>query len=382
MTTLRLLLDPLLDARPSGTRRTAVSLAREVVRRAPHGTSVEGVLPKVGVDEEEAVSAEIPGLAEVSLARRKRESLTKNWPRGHSLSAAGGGFLHSFSLWAPMKDISLSYGIDQTVVTLEDLAFLTHPELVTPDEVKTKELLLKRAYRFASAIVTPTNAVADELLEHYNFGDRLRVIGGASSRTIRLPDDYDEAEQMAESLGLPDLYVVTLANLEPRHGLEHALRAIARPELEGLKLVVVGQREIPGHSFDELLARTGCPAERVVHLGVIPDPQLAVALQRAAALLVPSLAAGFGHPIVEAFKFGTPVIHSDAPALVEVGMDATLVVERGDLSSFHERLCWAIARVLSDETVERQLRIAGRDRQGVYHWGYSAEQLWTLHADI
>ena len=31
--TLRVLLDPLLDTRPSGTRRSAVSLAREIVRR-------------------------------------------------------------------------------------------------------------------------------------------------------------------------------------------------------------------------------------------------------------------------------------------------------------------------------------------------------------
>lgn len=382
MLTLRLLLDPLLDTRPTGTRRAAVSLGREIVRRAPAGTQVEGVLPRVPQDDEQAVAAEVQGLHDIALASRKREVLEKQWPRGGALGAIGGGFIHSTTLLAPMRDITLSYGIDQTVVTVEDLAFLTHPELVDEAEAKTKAALLKRAHRYASGIVAPTNAVADELLRHYDFGDRTRVIGGASSKTIRLPESEQEADAVAEALGLPEFYVMTLADLKPRHGLEHALRAIARPELRGLPLLVVGSPELGGRTFEELLARAGAPREQVRHLGVIPDTQLAVALHRAAALIVPSLAAGFGHPIVEAFKFGTPVIHSDAPALVEVGMDATLIVERGDLASFHERIAWAIARLLSDRDVERRLRIAGRDRQGVYHWGYSAEQVWAMHADL
>lgn len=382
MTTLRLLLDPLLDGRPTGTRRAAVSLAREIVRRKPHGTEVAGILPKVGPEEEASVCAEVPGLADCAIASKRLDAFEKGWPKGLHTGAVGGGFLHAFSLFAPMRDISLSYGIDQTVVTIEDLAFLTDPDLVDPAELKLKTALLKRAHRFASGVVTPTNAVADQLLEHVDFGDRLRVIGSASSKTIRLPDDDEDADRIAEELGLPEFYVVTMASLEPRHGLEHALRAIARPELRGLTLVVIGSPELRGRRVEELIASTGCPPERVQHLGVIPDTQLAVALQRASALLVPSLAAGFGTPIVEAFKFGTPVIHSDVPALVEVGMDATLVVERGDLAGFHERLAWAIARVLSDRDVERRLRIAGRDRQGVYHWGYSAEQVWALHADL
>lgn len=382
MTTLRLLLDPLLDVRPTGTRRSTVSLAREVVRRAPHGTSVEGILPRVPPDDEQAVNAEVAGLAEIALASKRREVLERSWPKGHALGAAGGGFLHSTTLMAPLRDISLSYGIDQTIVTVEDLAFLTSPGLVDPEEAKTKQALLKRAYRFASGVVTPTNAVADELLQHYDFGDRIRVIGGASSKTIRLPETEERADEIAAELGLPEFYVLTLADLEPRHGLEHALRAIARPELRGLPLVVAGAPELRGETFDGLVASLGTPPEQVRHLGVIPDTQLAVALHRAAALIVPSLVAGFGHPIVEAFKFGTPVIHSDAPALVEVAMDATLIVERGDLGGFHERLAWAIARLLSDRQLERRLRVAGRDRQGVYHWGYSAEQVWSMHADL
>lgn len=126
-------------------------------------------------------------------------------------------------------------------------------------------------------------------------------------------------------------------------------------------------------------------SDRIVSVGVITDEQLAVALQRASALVVPSLSAGFGLPIIEAFKFGTPVITSDDPALVEVGLDATLVVERGDGvadAGYPERLAGAIAEVLGDSDLERRLRLAGKDRGGMFSWEISADQVWNFHADL
>jgi glycosyltransferase involved in cell wall biosynthesis len=122
--------------------------------------------------------------------------------------------------------------------------------------------------------------------------------------------------------------------------------------------------------------------ERVRSLGFLSDTDLALVLQRATLFVYPSLAEGFGLPIVEAFSFGTPVIHSDAPALVEVGASAAVVVERADASGYPERLAVAIGRLLGDRQLRERYSIAGRDRARAFSWHDSAERVWQLHADL
>lgn len=383
MVTLRIVGEPLLAPRPGGTRRYAANLTRQLIARAPAGCDVEAIAPKLTPDELDAFVGAAPGLSRVAQAPLKRDPLATSWRRGLLTGAVGGGFIHAMSLYAPIRDISLAYGIDQTVVTVHDTSALRRPELHEPAEAKFDTAMLRRAYRFASAVVTPTNAVADELTEFYDFGDRLRVVGGAADPAIALPESEAEGDRIAESIGLPDDYVLTLATPEPRKGLEPLLRAFARRDLEGARLVVVGPTAHGERTTEQLLASAGVEAGRVTLAGTVGDAELAVALQRASALVVPSIEAGFGLPMVEAFRFGTPLVISDAPALREVAMDAALVVERGDGGdAFAERLAGAIASVLGDADQARRLRIASRDRAGVHHWEASADRVWALHADL
>ncbi len=79
-------------------------------------------------------------------------------------------------------------------------------------------------------------------------------------------------------------------------------------------------------------------------LGRVTDPDLAVLLDRATALVVPSRAEGFGLPLLEAMAVGTPVVTSDASALVEVGGGAARVSPLDPPA-----LAQALADVVGDE---------------------------------
>ena len=86
--------------------------------------------------------------------------------------------------------------------------------------------------------------------------------------------------------------------------------------------------------------------------------------------------------MIEAFHFGTPVVHSDDPALVEVGGDAGLVVARADAEGYPERLAEAIATVAHDDALAARMGQAGLDRSNLFSWRNSAEKVWQLHADL
>ncbi len=86
--------------------------------------------------------------------------------------------------------------------------------------------------------------------------------------------------------------------------------------------------------------------------------------------------------MLEAFHFGTPVVHSDAPALVEVAAEAGVVVARSTPDTYPERLAEAIVSVLDNPALTQRLRYAGFDRASAFSWRDSAQRVWQLHADL
>jgi glycosyltransferase involved in cell wall biosynthesis len=239
--------------------------------------------------------------------------------------------------------------------------------------------MAKRAERYADAVVVPTHAVAEQLSERFDLAGRLRVIGGAVSPSLALPDEV-AAEAIAAGLKLPDRYLVTVAGLESRRGIAQLLAALALPGAPDLPLIAVGPDGVEAESLTALAKTAGLKRGRVRSVGLLSDEQLAVALDRATALVFPSLDEGFGLPVLEAFSFGTPVVHSDAPALLEVSAGAGIAVPLGD--DYESGLAEAIGRVAYDPGFAAELGVLGRDRAGLFSWKASAEKVWQLHADL
>ena len=75
------------------------------------------------------------------------------------------------------------------------------------------------------------------------------------------------------------------------------------------------------------LAQVGRPISHLAHTG---DRELASAYEHAACLVFPSIAEGFGLPIVEALSRGLPVLASDIPVHREVGGEAAQYFPLGD----------------------------------------------------
>jgi glycosyltransferase involved in cell wall biosynthesis len=149
-----------------------------------------------------------------------------------------------------------------------------------------------------------------------------------------------------------------------------------------LSLLIVGPKGWGDVSIDAEIAAAGIAADRVKALGFLSDEDLAVVIDRARVFVFPSLAEGFGLPVLEAFHLGTPVIHSDDPALVEVGGGAGIVVARDDPDGYPERIAAAIGKVVTDHTLAADLVVRGHDRARAYSWRDSAERVWQLHADL
>jgi glycosyltransferase involved in cell wall biosynthesis len=224
-----------------------------------------------------------------------------------------------------------------SVVTVHDLTFLRHPEWVTPDVARYRRLVPRSLRSGRTVVVTPSEAVADEVREAFGLPE---------DRVVATPLGVDQAWGEATppdpdwlaSRHLPADYVVFTGAREPRKNLNTLLEAHSRARSAGPvpDLVLVGPSGWGAHSAAE---RPG------VHVtGWLDREELVSVVAGARASVLPSHYEGFGLPVLEAMAAGTTVLASDIPAHREVAGGFARLIAPTDTDA------WAAALLSLDRT--------------------------------
>ncbi|MGH3720603.1 MAG: glycosyltransferase family 4 protein [Pseudonocardiaceae bacterium] len=370
MPKLVVLLEQLLAPVPGGTGRYSRELTTALAATAPAGWTVGSAVAR----HADPTPAIIPGVEGPHILPLPRQALVAAWDWGIPGVPLwpGGDAVHAPTPLAPPGP---RRGCE-LVVTVHDTVPWTHPDGLTRRGVGWHRRMVGRAARRADALVVPTAAVAEDLPRHVPCQARVHVVGeGVTAAVTRLPQ---EAAGIATRLGLPPRYVLAIGTLEPRKGIETLLAALAAPHAPDLPVVLAGP---PGWGRVDpaaLARRCGLDPARMHLLGRVTDQELAVVLHGAAVLAAPSLAEGFGLPVLEAMAAGVPVVHSDVPALVEVAGGAGVTVARGD----PDALAAALRAVASDPAAARAMSAAGRLRAQRFSWERTARQVWSVHLEL
>jgi glycosyltransferase involved in cell wall biosynthesis len=225
---------------------------------------------------------------------------------------------------------------------------------------------LPLAARRAAGFICVSAATRDDLVgRHPALAERTVVIPhGVSARFSRAP-----AAGTPARYGLDGDYVLAVGTREPRKNLPRLVEAFVGlpPEVrKGRRLAVAGP---PGWSDSEIEA-LATTHDDVVLLGYVDDQDLAGLYAGAAVFAFPSLAEGFGMPVLEAMAAGTPVLTSDRSSLSEVAGDAALLVDPTDTVSIRE----ALRRILSDSALRSDLAAKGRERAAGFTWRRCARE--------
>jgi glycosyltransferase involved in cell wall biosynthesis len=135
-------------------------------------------------------------------------------------------------------------------------------------------------------------------------------------------------------------------------------RLVRRLGKDAPRLLVIGQRGWECEQALDLLDRSQLLDDSVTEIGRCDDATLASHLSQASALLFPSLAEGYGLPLVEALRVGVPVIASDQPVFREIAGDVPEYLDPLDGPAW-ERTILAYAEESSRLRQEQLKRLSG-----------------------
>lgn len=208
-----------------------------------------------------------------------------------------------------------------TVATLYDAIPLTNPEWANPTLRAAKNWLLRNCAQAADAVIAISNAAVPDLVAHYRIPrDRIRVITlGVDEQWFDRPSDA-AIDATLRAHGLSRGYFLHVGTLQPRKNLDALVTAYERLPA-GVRaerqLVLVGKYGWRVEALrDRLLSKRA--EGRVVWLDYVSRDVLQALYYGAGAFVFPSLAEGFGLPVIEALAVGVPIIASDLQALLEI----------------------------------------------------------------
>jgi glycosyltransferase involved in cell wall biosynthesis len=104
--------------------------------------------------------------------------------------------------------------------------------------------------------------------------------------------------------------------------------------------------------------------DQVLLLGFVPDEDLPALYKGALFFAYPSLYEGFGLPVLEAMRMGTPVLAAEVSSLPEVCSDAALYCDPADTDS----IATGMTRLISDAALRQKLSEKGSARAAQFSY--------------
>ncbi|WP_315759791.1 glycosyltransferase family 1 protein [Sphingomonas sp. Y38-1Y] len=236
------------------------------------------------------------------------------------------------------------------VYLIHDLIPILHPEYCRPHAVARHAGRVEGALGRGAGIIVGSAAVAADLRAHAAKSSLdCPPVAVAPLAGARLP-------VAARFPSVPAPYFLCVGTIERRKN--HALlldvwdRLIASGMPQPPRLIIVGRWGSGSAEVRSALEASRMAGGRIEIIEDCDDAALAALMQGARAVLMPSMAEGFGLPMAEALTLRVPVIASDLPCFREVGQGIPALLDPHDIDAWTDRIA-----AFDDATALRQRRI-------------------------
>jgi glycosyltransferase involved in cell wall biosynthesis len=271
------------------------------------------------------------------------------------------------------------------VISILDLSYKHFPELFKKKDLLKLNLWGGYSVRSARKIITISRSAKNDIIREYRVDPkRVIVIYPGLKFEIRNSkfetnhkSEMSNSKQILNKYGIDGSYILFVGTLQPRKNIVRLVEAFSMLKSYNLHLIIVGRR---GWKYEEILRspeRFGVSG-RVHFLEDVTDEDLPAFYKSAEIFVLPSLYEGFGLPVLEAMKYGCPVLTSNASSLPEAGGSAAVYFNPEDASDIAQK----IEKVLSDKELANDMIKKGHEQVKKFSWEKSARQVLKVLEDV
>ena len=254
-----------------------------------------------------------------------------------------------------------------TAISIMDLSFVYFPQLFNKNDLYQLNNWTRYSAKKAAKIFTISEASRDDIIKLYKVDPKKVIVTYPGIKKI---DKLESMEDLANKFKIKNDYILFVGTLQPRKNIVKLIEAFAKLQTKGknLDLVVVGKK---GWMYEEILKapeQFGVK-EKVIFLDFVSDSDLPFLYENARCYVLPSLYEGFGLPVLEAMKYGCPVVTSNISSLPEAGGDAALYFNPENVDD----MAGTINKVLSSESLRKEMIEKGLEQVKKFSWEKTAK---------
>ena len=269
--------------------------------------------------------------------------------------------------WGPAHRIPPFLRHCVRVITIHDLVWLKLPGTMATTTWLGERLLMGSSLKRADRVVTLSNATAKDVMEFYPaLKAPVRVIHPGVT-------DFPSLASLdaLTARGIDRQYMLFVGTQEPRKNLDRLIGAyLSLPShiRQKCHLVIAGS-----HGWGKpSIVPSGVAEIRM--LGRVGDAELGALYANCRFLVMPSLLEGFGFPILEAQRFGKPVVTSRTSSMPEVAGEGALFVDPYSEAD----IARSLLILIEENDVYSWLASAAQRNAVRFDWGKAASDMKEL----
>lgn len=260
-----------------------------------------------------------------------------------------------------------------SVISILDLSYIHFPELFKNSDLKQLSIWTSFSVKKAKKVFTISRASKDDIIKEYGVSqDKVVVTYPGIKEGLMIKDKRLNMTDLKKKYGINGDYVLFVGTLQPRKNIARLIEAFSKIKND-IHLVIVGKK---GWQYEGILEapKKFSIGNNVKFLDSVPDEDLPAFYKNAICFVLPSLYEGFGLPVLEAMKYGCPVVISNASSLPEAGGEAALYVDPLDTEDIKKKL----ELMINSEELREKLIKKGYEQIKKFSWEKTARE--TLRA--
>jgi glycosyltransferase involved in cell wall biosynthesis len=266
------------------------------------------------------------------------------------------------------------------ITLIHDISFNFYPGLIKWLDLFFLKILIPWSLKRADKILAVSEFTKKEIINYYHINpEKIAVVHNSGEEDLIAEIPEEKLLAIKKKYNLPEKFILYLGTMQPRKNLPVMLETLVKLKNSGWQLVLAGKINDYNQDpkIDSIIKKFSLEKE-VIFTGFVAEPEKATLFKLARVFCAPSLYEGFGIPILEAMRMGTPAVVSDIPPHHEVAGETVLYFPPQNAEDLKAK----IIELNENFELREQLIRNAKARAQTFSWKKTAEKTLEIYQGL